>query len=79
MGTLTVQRLSDKEEHRNGRSTYLKWMIPLSSMVDFKCGSWVCASEVHTPIWPDPVPHIQDLMKLAESSEWVRSKQLDMG
>ena len=50
IGTLTVQRLSDKENIEIARSAYLKWMIPLSSMVILSTCSWVCASEVRSHV-----------------------------
>ena len=78
MGTLTVQRLSDKENIEIARSTYLKWMIPLSSMVILSTALGFALPK-SDPIWPDPVPHIQRLNEVGKSSEMGSEKRVGYG
>ena len=78
IGTLTVQRLSDKENIEIARSTYLKWMIPLSSMVILSTALGFALPK-SDPIWPDPVPHIQRLNEVGESSEMGTEKRVGYG
>ena len=78
MGTLTVQRLSDKEHIEIARSTYLKMMIPLSAMVILS-GALGFVLPKSDPIWPDPVPHIQRLSSVSEVSEVGSKKRVGYG
>ena len=78
MGTLTVQRLSDKEHIEIARSTYLKLMIPLSSMVILSTALGFALPK-SDPIWPDPVPHIQRLNEVGEGSEMGTEKRVGYG
>ena len=78
MGILTVQRLSDKENIEITKSTYLKWMLPLSSMVILSAALGFALPKSN-PIWPDPVPHIQRMNEIGESSEMGSEKRVGYG
>ena len=78
MGILTVQRLSDKENIEVTRFTYLKWMIPLSSMVILSAALGIALPKSN-PIWPDPVPHMQRMNEVGKSSEMGSEKRVGYG
>jgi transglutaminase-like putative cysteine protease len=78
MGILTVQRLSDKENIEIVRSTYLKWIISLSSMVILSVALGFALPKSN-PIWPDPVPHIQRMNEVSKSSEMGSEKRVGYG